>query len=201
MSSQFSSLYTMSVWLQKCHNTVVLPHLHPPWKTDWGVTASSNKEMKVFPERALECDEPIFCCLKGDCKSGIRGFLVYSFSVSLPSQMCSACKETLLCITAAGRHLRRWKLVQSVSDLPAIQFLLLMFRWPDYGAKSGSWRAKSWFAALLSLPLFIAAILTPPDRFSWRVVCFLSHLNAYMDKNKWMDFPLVCWRAFSFSDT
>lgn len=26
------------------------------------------------------CDKPIFCCLKGDYKNAIRGFLVYSFS-------------------------------------------------------------------------------------------------------------------------
>lgn len=47
---------------------------------------------------------------------------------------------------------------------------------------------KRQFAALLSLPLFIAAVLVPPGRISWQVVWILSHLNTYMEKSKWMDF-------------
>jgi len=59
--------------------------------------------------------EHVFCCLRCGCKTAIRGFLVYSFSVLFASQVCSACKYTSLRFLGE-RQLGRWKLVQSASD-------------------------------------------------------------------------------------
>lgn len=63
--------------------------------------ASSVKETKALQcfligHYGQQCDEPIICCLKGDCINGIRGFLVNSFSVrcvQLASKHCFVSQE------------------------------------------------------------------------------------------------------------
>lgn len=60
--------------------------------------------------------------------------------------------------------------------------------WPDNEAKSRWLKTKSQFAVLLSLPLFIATVLIPPGRISWRVVWIPSYLNTYVGKSKWNRF-------------
>lgn len=60
---------------------------------------------------------------------------------------------------------------------------MFKLRWPDYRVKSGCWKAKSRFAALLSSSVYCCW-----GRISWRVVWNLSLLKAYMAESIWMDF-------------